>query len=604
MRTGRKRKASLCMNDPLLVKGERIVFGANQKLLEASIEAHMPAAGRSLSSFRYADSQDETQIKAAPMIRSVFPAFLLLSAPVAAETWQPDEAAMRGHVGFLASDEMKGREAGTAEYDIAARYVAAQFETMGLKPAGAKGSYIQPVPLVTFRAAEQGSVKLVSGGKETVLEFGVDYLPGASPLTPEILKDAPLVFAGFGVVAPKFKRDDYAGLDVKGKIVVLLAGAPSSLPTEERAHYGNGISKRQLAAARGAVGIITVDTPTREKVSPFARRARNWRYLGATWAHSNGTPDFPGGTAPGLASLSLAGAKKLFAGLPGGADAVFAASEGKAGNPKRMAMPMSAQVSLKTEINRAMSSNVAGMLEGSDPVLKNEVVVLSGHLDHTGICPEVKGDSICNGAMDNAMGIASMIEVAHGFKHLKAKPKRSILFLAVTAEEKGLVGADYYAQNPTLPKASLVGNVNLDMPIVTYELKDVVAFGAERSSIGPAVARAGASMGIALVPDPQPEQGIFTRSDHYRFVQQGIPAVFLVTGPGGEGAAATAVFEKNHYHQPSDDMSLPFNWGAATKFVALNLAVARDLADAPERPRWNKGDFFGTLYNGYGATGK
>jgi Zn-dependent M28 family amino/carboxypeptidase len=139
---------------------------------------------------------------------------------------------------------------------------------------------------------------------------------------------------------------------------------------------------------------------------------------------------------------------------------------------------------------------------------------------------------------------------------------------------------------------------------VTYDFKDVVAFGAERSSIGPAVARAGATMGIALVPDPEPEQGIFTRSDHYRFVQQGIPSVFLVTGPGGEGAVAGAAFQKTHYHQPSDDMNLPFNWAAATKFVALNLAISRDLADAPERPRWNKGDFFGTLYNGYGATGK
>jgi Zn-dependent M28 family amino/carboxypeptidase len=269
-----------------------------------------------------------------------------------------------------------------------------------------------------------------------------------------------------------------------------------------------------------------------------------------------------------------------------------------------MALPMTARVALKTEINRVMSSNVAGLLEGSDPVLKDQVVVLSAHLDHTGICPEVKGDTICNGAMDNAMGIASMIEVAHGFKHLKARPKRSILFLAVTAEEKGLVGAEYFAQNPTLPKGNLVGNVNLDMPIVTYDFKDVVAFGAERSSIGPAVARAGATMGIALVPDPEPEQGIFTRSDHYRFVQQGIPSVFLVTGPGGEGAVAGAAFQKTHYHQPSDDMNLPFNWGAATKFVALNLAISRDLADAPERPRWNKGDFFGTLYNGYGATGK
>jgi hypothetical protein len=535
------------------------------------------------------------------MFRFAAFAIFALSAPVAAETWQPEEAAMRAHVGFLASDEMKGREAGTPEYDIAARYVAAQFETMGLKPAGAKDSYLQPVPLVMFRAADKGSVTLVRGGKETALEFGVDYLPGASPVTATLTKDAPIVFVGFGVVAPGFKRNDYAGMNVKGKIVVMLAGAPSSLPTEERAHYGNGVTKRQLAAERGAIGIISVDTPTREKVSPFARRARNWNALGATWAQADGTPDFPGGSAPGLASLSLAGAAKLFAGLPGGADAVFAASEGKAGNPKRMALPMTARVALSTEINRVMSSNVAGLLEGSDPVLKDEVIVLSAHLDHLGICPEVKGDTICNGAMDNAMGIASMIEVAHGFKHLKARPKRSILFLAVTAEEKGLVGADYFAKNPTMPKGNLVGNVNLDMPIVTYDFKDVVAFGGERSSIGPAVARAGATMGIALVPDPQPEQGIFTRSDHYRFVQQGIPSVFLVTGPGGDGARVGAEFLKIHYHQPSDDMNLPFNWGAATRFVALNLAIARDLADAPERPRWNKGDFFGTLYNGYGA---
>lgn len=535
------------------------------------------------------------------MLRPAIFMLCALSTPLAAEPWQPEEAAMRGHVGFLASDEMKGREAGTPEYDIAARYVAAQFETMGLKPAGAKDSFIQPVPLVTFRAADKGSVTLVNGANETALEFGIDYLPGTTPLTSELTREAPLVFAGFGVVAPKFKRDDYAGIDVKGKIVVLLAGAPSTLPTEERAHYANTVSKRELAAKRGAVGIILVDTPSREKVSAFTRRARNWSYLGATWADATGAPSYPGGTAPVLASVSIVGAKKLFAGFPGGAEAVFAASESKMGNPKGMALPTRARVALKTEINKVMSSNVAGLLEGSDPVLKDQVIVLSGHLDHTGICPEVKGDTICNGAMDNAMGIASLIEVAHGFKHMKAQPKRSILFLAVTAEEKGLVGADYFAQNPTMPKANLVGNVNLDMPIVTYDFTDVVAFGAERSSIGPAVARAGASMGIALVPDPQPEEGLFTRSDHYRFVQQGIPSVFLVTGPGNNGAASGATFLKTNYHQPSDDMNLPFNWGAATKFVGLNLAIARDLADGAERPRWKKDDFFGTLFNGYGA---
>jgi hypothetical protein len=524
-----------------------------------------------------------------------------LAAPLAAEEWQPEVGAMRGHVGFLASDEMLGREAGTPAYDIAARYVAAQYEALGLKPAGGKSSYLQPVPLVTFRAADEGSVELVRGGTTTKLQFGIDYLPGANPLSPETVRDAQLVFVGFGVVAPGFKRDDYAGLDVRGKIVVILGGAPATLPTEERAHYGNVTTKRRLAAERGAIGIITVQTPTREKVSPFARGARNWRYLGATWAHSNGTPEYPGSTAPGLASISMAGAEKLFAGTPGGAKAIFAAAEGKTANPKRMVMPLNARVSLKSEIARAPSSNVAGLLEGSDPRLKDEVVVLSGHLDHTGICPEVKGDKICNGAMDNAMGIASMIEVAHGFKHLKIRPKRSILFLAVTAEEKGLIGADYFANNPTMPKGNLVANVNLDMPIVTYDFKDVVAFGAERSSIGPAVARAGATVNVALVPDPQPEEGLFTRSDHYRFVQQGIPSVFLVTGPGGDGAVAGAAFLKTHYHQPSDDMNLAINWGAATKFVALNLAIARDLADSPDRPRWNKGDFFGTLYNGYGA---
>jgi hypothetical protein len=529
---------------------------------------------------------------------------LALAAPLAAQSWQPSEGELRSHVSFLASDEMKGREAGSPEYDIAARYVASQFDALGLKPAGAKDSYIQPVPLITFRVADQGSVELVRGAIVTKLDFGADYLPSGNPAAAEIVKDAPLVFVGFGVVAPTFKRDDYAGLDVKGKVVVMLVGAPATLPTEERAHYGNGISKRRTAAEHGAVGMITVYTPTREQVSPFARNARNWRALGATWAHSDGTPDFPGGSAANLATLSLAGAAKLFAGMPGGVEAVFAAAEGKAANPRRMAMPLSARVSLKTEIKPVASSNVAGLLEGSDPVLKDQVVVLSAHLDHIGICPEVKGDTICNGAMDNAMGIASMIEVAHGFKHLKVRPKRSILFLAVTAEEKGLVGADYFASNPTVPKANLVADVNLDMPVITYDFKDVVAFGAERSSIGPAVARAGATMGIALVPDPEPEQGIFTRSDHYRFVQQGIPSVFLVTGPGGDGAVVGKAFQKTHYHQPSDDLNLPFVWRAGTKFVALNLAIARDLADSPERPRWNKGDFFGTLYKGYGADGK
>ena len=544
------------------------------------------------------------------LLLSSIAAVTLLASPAAAQqsalaTWQPDEAALRGHVKFLASDLLKGREAGTREYDIAADYVATQYEALGLKPAGdalpGGTSYSQKVPLVLTRPANEGAFAVVRGGQAVPLVFGTDYLPGSTPLEAATARDAPMVFAGFGVVAPGFKRDDYAGLDVRGKIVVLLSGAPSTFPTEERAHYGNGVTKRVEAARRGAVGVITVDTPTRERVLPFARRVTNWRSLGATWANASGAPYFPGGTAPGVGTISLAGAEKLFAGVPGGAAAVMAAAEGPTSDPRRTAMGSNARIAFTTEISRADSSNVAGMIEGSDPALKNEVIVLSGHLDHVGVGVPIAGDAIYNGAMDNAVGIASMLEVAHGFKHLKLKPKRSILFLAVTAEEKGLVGADYFAQNPTVAKSRLVANVNLDMPVITYDFRDVVAFGAERSTIGETVRGAGAPLGIALVPDPQPEQGIFTRSDHYRFVQQGIPSVFLVTGPGGTGAAANAAFNKDHYHKPSDAPNLPIRWDAGARFVALNLAIARELADAPARPAWKRGDFFGTLYGGFGA---
>jgi len=536
------------------------------------------------------------------MIRS-FVAFCALAAavPALADDWKPSEAELRSHVSFLASDAMKGREAGTPEYDIAAQYVASQFEALGLKPAGDKGSYLQDVPLVLARAADEGKLAITVGGTAIPLAFGTDYLPGASPLKPELSVDAPLVFAGYGVTSPQFGRDDYKGLDVRGKIVVLLAGAPATIPTEERAHYGNGTTKRKLAAEKGAIGVLTIYTPTREKVLPFARAGLTWNSWGATWARADGTPEYPGSTAPGVGALSIAAAKKLFAGVPGGADAVYAAADAKNFDARKFKISASLKATYRTEIKRMPSSNVAGLLEGSDPALKAETVVLSAHLDHVGVGRAVNGDAIYNGAMDNAVGIASMIEVAHMFKHSGAKPKRSILFLAVTAEEKGLVGADYFAHNPTIPKANLVADVNLDMPIITYDFQDVVAFGAPRSTLGPTVAKAAESMGVKLVADPEPEQGLFTRSDHYRFVQQGIPSVFLVTGPGGDGSVASRDFVAKHYHQPSDDLMGKLRWDAGVKFVRLNYAIASELADAPARPSWNKGDFFGTLFGGYGA---
>jgi Zn-dependent M28 family amino/carboxypeptidase len=256
------------------------------------------------------------------------------------------------------------------------------------------------------------------------------------------------------------------------------------------------------------------------------------------------------------------------------------------------ALPLSLRAVLHSEIKTMESENIVGLLPGADPKRKNEFVVLSAHLDHIGITPPVKGDSINNGALDNASGVATTLEVARLF-HGKP-PRRSVLFLIDTAEEKGLIGAEYFAHNPTVPLSS-IADVDLDMPILTYDFTDVTAFGADRSSIGPAVKRAAARMGVKLSPDPMPDEGVFTRSDHYRFVERGVPAVFLTTGYANGGAAAWEDFFAHHYHKPSDDLSLPIRYDAAAKFARLNYEVSRELADG-DRPSWNKGDFFAAKF--------
>jgi hypothetical protein len=536
------------------------------------------------------------------MNKSMVALAALAAASVAqAQGFKPSADTIRAHMSFLADDAMRGREAGSPEYDIAAAYVASRFIEYGLAPAGDAGSFLQKVPMTTF-VPSKGSITLTPrGGAAVPLTFGDDYVPAATPL-PQVNLDAPLVFAGFGVTAPGYKHDDYKGLDVKGKIVVVLFGAPKWFQGEERAHYGNAVTKRALAAARGAAGIITVYTPTREKVLPFERLKLGWREAGMTWTDQAGKPWFPAPSAPPIATVGPAGAEKLFAGAPATVAQVMAAAESATPVPMpRFALPALASVALANKIGTTRSPNVAGVIPGSDPKLKDEVVVLSAHLDHEGIGAAVNGDTIYNGAMDNASGVATMLEVAHAFKQDGVKPKRTVMFLAVTAEEKGLVGADYFAQNPTVPKASIVANVNLDMPILLHDFTDVVAFGADRSTIGAAVKRAADGLGLAVSPDPNPDQGVFTRSDHYRFVQQGVPSVFLKTGPGNGGAEADRVFRATRYHRPSDDLAQGINYDAAARFAAVNYAVARELADVAERPRWNKGDFFGTTFKGYGA---
>lgn len=497
---------------------------------------------------------------------------------------------IKAHVTFLADDLLQGREAGSPGFDIAAAYVASQLAQLGVKPGAVGGSYFQPVPMMGFRAADQGKLVLTHDGKATALVFGEDYVPGRDPRANATHVNAPMVFVGYGVVADGL--DAYAGLDVKGKVVVALSGAPATLQTEERAYHASGRTKRQAAEARGAVGLITVNTPADQARRPFDGSVRNWRNWGMTWRDASGRPHAPGGSTPDLGTISVEGAGKLFAGAPFSFAEVVKAAE--AGGAQGFVLPSTIDVTLNTQTMDVESVNVVGVIEGSDPKLKNEAIVLSAHLDHVGVTAPVKDDSINNGALDNASGVATTLEVARAFAEGKP-PRRTLIFLLNTAEEKGLIGSDYFARNPTTTRP-IVANVNLDMPVLTYDFTDVVAFGAERSTLGRAVQRAAARQGVTLSADPMPQEGLFTRSDHFRFVEQGVPSVFLMTGFANGGEAAFTSFLKEHYHKPSDDLTQPINYAAGAKFAAINYEITRELADAAKAPSWNKGDFFGTLF--------
>ena len=519
---------------------------------------------------------------------------------VASSPGQPDSdrsaAHIRAHMTFLASDLLQGREAGSDGYRIAAEYVASHLAQFGAKPAGDDGTYFQTVPLLAYRPAEHGSLVLrKKSGIPEALEFGRDFLPGRQAGMPEVSLDAPAVFVGFGVVAPERGRDDYKGLDVRDKIVVVLSGAPSSLSGEERAYYASGATKRIEAARRGAKGMVIVLAPSDEKRRPFESIVKQWQSWGMSWQQKDGTAHDVAPQTPLLATISVAGAQKLFAGARSSWDRIVADADKPKGTPQRFALPLSIDVTLRTEERRMTSVNVAGLIEGADPALKNEVVVLTAHLDHIGLTPG-EDDQINNGALDNASGIATLIEVARAFQTSAEPPRRSVLILAVTAEEKGLVGSDYFARHPTIAADSLTAVVNLDMPILTYDFTDVIAFGAGRSSIEAAVQAASQRVRVALSPDPLPDEGLFTRSDHYRFVQQGVPSIFLMTGFQNGGEAQFTSFLKNCYHKPCDDLAQAVNYPAGAKFARLNYEIASELANADERAQWKAGDFFATKY--------
>ncbi|MEZ5894114.1 MAG: M28 family metallopeptidase [Parvularculaceae bacterium] len=533
-----------------------------------------------------------------------YAAFDATIAAEAAETTAMDAAIdrVRADVAWLSDDARLGRETGTDAYRDAAEYVAARMEAIGLKP-GANGEWFQETP---YRA---GAPVLDAAGVTITTPDGAAHkLTSLADfrLFPSLMReafeidDAPAVFVGYGVSAPAFGHDDYAGVDVKGKIVVYFNGAPDIFDSESRAHFNSTGLKAKEASDRGAIGMIGLYTSAVETSQPWARFIANPSYSSMTWVGPDGVADVSGPNIQGNATLNPAMSQLLFEGAEKSYAEVRAEADKEGGAPKGFDLAVKVSMSGAMTLKALSSPNVAGIIPGADPAKKNEYVILSAHLDHIGVNEkkiEAGEDGINNGAMDNATGVATLLEAA---KEMLAgpPPARTVMFLAVAGEEKGLLGADYFAHFPTVgKKGKVVADVNLDMPVLLYSFTDVVAFGAERSSIGPILHAALEKTGVALSPDPIPELGIFTRSDHYRFVEQGVPSIFLWPGFANGGEEAFWDFYKNHYHRPSDDISQPIRYDDMLRFVEINAIIARALADAPERPIWNEGDFFGDLFS-------
>ena len=510
---------------------------------------------------------------------------------------------IRAHLEFLASDDLKGRQTGSEGHEIASKYIVSEFKQLGLQPGGDDGTFYQRIPFRTsMLVADSAKMVYTHNGETTEFEFGKQFITGPSHHSERTEVTAPLVFVGYGMEAPEFGLNDYEGLDVEGKIVVMLTGRPENLPSEEGAHLAN--IKDDIAREKGAVGIITLHTPEREEVRKFETSVYYTKTPRMTWMGPNGLPQGQEQQLMGSAYLDDEPALQLFANAPTALDTIFEQiSEDPNFSPAGFELEGAVKLAKESTHEQTTSPNVAAVLPGSDPQLKDEYIVYTAHSDHIGVIKDMSSDDVINnGAMDNASGVSVMLETARMFVDSGIETKRSIMFLSVTAEEKGLLGADYFANNPTVPLNSIVANVNLDMPVLLYDFADVIAFGASHSTLGETVTKAAQQYNTEQSPDPMPEQAIFTRSDHYALVKKGIPAVFLMTGftsrtEGEDGGEVWGKFFAEHYHRPSDDLKVhDVNYEAGARFTNINFEIGKEIANADQRPQWLEDSYFGKQF--------
>lgn len=496
------------------------------------------------------------------------------------------------HVKVLADDNMEGRETGSEGLRRAEAYIVAQLKTDGLQAAGSKEqggtSFYQPVKFESRQIVEKdSSLALVRDGKEKMLTLGEDAMFSTRvDLAPEV--EAPLVFVGYGLTVPEKNYDDLAGLDLKDKVVVMVTGSPADMPPALASHYQSTGERWKTLHKAGVIGVIALPNPAAMDI-PWSRMALSRTRPSMALAD----PQFNETAGEKLVAIfNPAKADLLFAGSEHTFQEIADLAKDRKALPRfPLAVSIRAKAAVKKE--EVESANVIAQWKGSDPKLAREYVVLSAHIDHLGIGEPINGDAIYNGAMDNASGSALLLDIAASLKTSPVNSKRSLLFVWVTGEEKGLLGSRYFTENPTVDLKSIVANINVDMFLPIVPLKLLTAYGMAESDLGDMAQQVAESEGVQVQPDPEPLRNIFIRSDQYNFVRRGIPALAM-------GVAPTTPEEKqlfqdwltHRYHAPSDDLNQPVDLATAGKYEDIVRELLIKIADLPQRPQWKPDSFF------------
>ncbi len=518
----------------------------------------------------------------------------------AIESIKSDE--LLSHIKTLASDEFEGRAPGTKGEERTVNYLTEQFKKIGLKPGNPDGTYIQKVPLAGF--TPQPTMSFQVGRKQMAFDHATDYIARSLRYVPDVkVENSEVVFVGYGVVAPEYGWDDYKGVDVKGKTVVFLINDPAipdpADPTKlddklfkgkAMTYYGRWTYKFEIASEKGAAAAIIVHE-TGPAGYPFAALA-SWRQE----SFDIRTPDKNMSRVAVESWITDVKAKELFAAAGQNFDALKKAALGRDFKP--MPLGVKANVTVKSALREVDSRNVVAKIEGSDPKLKDEYVVYTAHWDHMGRDEKLKGDQIFNGALDNASGTAALLEIAEAYTKLPTPPKRTIVFLAVTAEEKGLLGAKYYAANPLYPLERTLANINKDGFNQWSRTRDIAVIGYGNSTLDDLLAEAAAAQGRVIKPDAEPEKGFFYRSDHFEFAKQGVPALDPDSGtdfigkPEGYGMKKRDEYTTNDYHKVTDEVKPDWDLSGAAEDVQLLFQVGYRVAQGEQWPEWKLGTEF------------